>query len=186
MSDSIQAQMIAERGDSTARHAGYVSVAEIAIAAPAKAIWPHVLDIGSWVYDFHFEHISGQRGGEGEVKYLWAVAAEGVNAIAEKDRTLENAIVLKTLSIIPQRLWYGINPPRLEGESLGTGVNMVMLSEQGNQTRVTAIRSKESLCPNKAARDTTQDKMIKYQPIAQSRWTDKYLPRLKELSERTR
>jgi hypothetical protein len=67
-----------------------------------------------------------------------------------------------------------------------TGVNLVLLTETGGRTLVTAIRSKESLCPTPEVRDATQDTMTRYQPVAQARWTEKYLPRLKELVERRR
>lgn len=168
-------------------HAGYVSVAEITVDAPASAVWPHVLDLGSWIYDFHFEHISGPKGAEGEVLHLWPVGAEGLSEVRARERKPDNAIVLKTLAVTPERMWYGINPPTDEtGDIRSSGVNLVRLAETGGRTLVTAIRSKEAVCPTRESRDATQEEMTRYQPIAQARWTNKYLPRLKELSERRR
>src|SRR5688572_7103785 len=103
--------------DGSALHAAYASVAEIMIDAPVSTVWPHVLDLGSWVEDFHIEHASGEVNGEGEVRYLWPAAVKvlnGVASIAAQDRTLENAAVYKTLKLIPHELWYAVSMPKME------------------------------------------------------------------------
>lgn len=177
---------LGEKDDGTDLHAGYVSVAEITIDAPAKAVWPYVVDMGTWVYDIHFEHISGEVHGEGEVRHLWSFGAEGPDGpitVAPADRTIANATVLKTLNLVPGKLWYGINPPKLEAGVRSTGVNLVLLNEIAGKTLVTAIRSKEAVCPSRDMCKATQAEMLRYQPAAQFRWTDKYLPRLKQLAE---
>src|SRR5687768_14432449 len=110
---NTQTRQQSAAADSHMLHSGYVSVAEIIVDAPASAVWPHLVNIGSWIYDFHFEHISGTAGAEGEVRYLWPIGAEmpeGAVTISDKNRTLQNAIVLKTLAAIPEKLWYGVNP----------------------------------------------------------------------------
>lgn len=164
-------------------HAGYVSVVEITIDGPPASVWPHVLNMGSWIYDFHFEHVSGQVDAEGEVEHLWPTSAEGVAGIAEADRNVENATVLKTLKVVPEKLWYGVNTAKARDGISSTGVNLVVLSERNGQTVVTAVRSREALCPTSGIRDATQQELTEYQPVAQFRWTDKYMPRLKELAE---
>lgn len=166
-------------------HAGYVSVAEITVDGPPSSVWPHVLNMGSWIYDFHFEHVSGAVDAEGEVEHLWPTSAEGVAGIADSDRSVDNATVLKTLKVIPEKLWYGVNTAKARDGTSSTGVNLVILSERNGQTLVTAVRSREALCADGATRDATQNELTKYQPIAQFRWTDKYMPRLKELAERS-
>lgn len=177
---------LAEKDDGTGVHAGYVSVAEITIDAPARAVWPYVVDMGTWIYDIHFEHISGEVRGEGEVRHLWSSGAEGPDGpitVSARDRSLANATVLKTLSLVPEKLWYGINPPKLEAGVRSTGVNLVLLNEIAGKTLVTAVRSKEAVCPSRDVCQATQAEMLRYQPAAQFRWTEKYLPRLKQLSE---
>ena len=83
---NVAKELSMRKGDTSGLHAGYVSVAEITINAPASTVWPQVLILGSWIYDFHFEHISGARIGEGEIMYLWPDGAEGVLTIADSRR----------------------------------------------------------------------------------------------------
>jgi hypothetical protein len=191
------------KGDGSALHAAYASIAEIVIDAPASLVWPHVLDMGSWVDDFHFEHVSGEVNGEGAIQYLWPAQVKvlgGVATVPEKERTADNATTYKTLKIIPERLWYAVSLPKMESgewasasqqrtgaaeENIrSTGGFLIWLAEAGGKTRVTAMRTKESLCPTEQAAAAMQESMTKYQPVAQSRWTGQYLPRLKALVEK--
>jgi hypothetical protein len=188
-----------DREDGSALHAAYASVAEIVIDAAASTVWPHVLDMGSWVEDFHFEHASGQVNGEGEVRYLWPAQVkvlDGVASIAAQDRTPENAAVYKTLKLIPHELWYAVSMPKMESSEWAqgrtevaaanirsTGGFLIWLTAAGGRTRVTAMRTKESQCPSEEIANAMQESMRQYQPVAQSRWIEKYLPRLKALAE---
>lgn len=185
--------------DGSALHAAYVSVAEIVIDAPASTVWPHALNMGSWVEDFHIEHTSGEANAEGEIQYLWPAAVkvlDGVATIAEQDRTLENAAVFKTLKIIPRKFWYAVKVPKMESigwaqgrtetaaaNILSSGGFLIWLTEIGGRTTVTAIRTKESQCPSEQVAKAMQESMRQYQPVAQSRWIEQYLPRLKALAE---
>jgi hypothetical protein len=183
-----QASPAQGKDDGTTSHAGYVSIAEIVIDAPPNVVWPQVLDIGSWIYDFHFVSVAGEVGRAGETKHLWPVEVEilnGIASVAEQERTLDNATVLKTIAAVPDKLWYGVNLPKAEGDARSNGVNLVVLTERDGKTLVTAIRSKESLCPSPASAQATQKHMYEYQPVAQHRWVHKYLPRLKELAEKS-
>jgi hypothetical protein len=163
-------------------HFGYASVAEIDIGAAAGRVWPELIDMKKWVEDFDFKIVSGTHGEEGELNYLWPAGAEGLH-ITAGPRTSESAIVLKTLTIVPNKLWYGVNPWRVRHGIGSTGANILTLTEIGAITRVTAIRSKEYICRSDAEREKLRSNTLQYQPIAQARWTDKYLPRLKLLSE---
>lgn len=195
--------MQTNKGDDSALHAAYASIAEIAINAPASVIWPHVLDMSSWVEDFHIEHASGEVNGEGEVRYLWPTEIKvvgGVVKTSEKDRTIDTAAAYKTLKIIPERLWYAVSMPKMESSQwasasrdpaqegaadiCSTGGFLIWLTEVNGKTLVTAMRTKESQCPSEEAACAMQESMVKYQPLAQSRWTEKYLPRLKALAEK--
>lgn len=191
-----------ENADGSALHAAYASVAEITIEASARVVWPHVVRMASWVDDFHFEHASGEVNGEMEIRYLWPAQVKvvgGVATVLEKDRTVDTATAFKTLLIIPERLWYAVSLPKMESvqwavasQSLAnagaadirsTGGFLISLSEVDGRTQVTAMRTKESQCPTAEIARTMQESMVKYQPVAQTRWTDHYLPRLKALAE---
>jgi hypothetical protein len=185
--------------DGSELHAAYASVAEIDIDAPASTVWPHVLDMASWVEDFHIEHASGEVRGEGEVLYLWPAAVkvlDGVATIAAQDRTLENAAVYKTVKLIADELWYAVSMPKQEGSGWAhgrveadaanvrsTGGFVIWLTEAGGHTRVSAMRTKESQCQSEEVAKGMQESMRRYQPVAQSRWIETYLPRLKALAE---
>lgn len=159
-------------GGSSDLHAGYVSVAGITIDAPPRIVLAHVLDMGSWVFDFHFEHVSGEIDGEGDIEHLWPVGAEdlqGTATIAESDRRT----VLKTVTVIPEKLWYRINPPKVHDGVNITGVNLILLSEANGKTIVTAIRRKESICATAERCKATQQRVDQNQPIPQLRWTEK-------------
>jgi hypothetical protein len=188
--------------DGSALHAAYASVAEITINAPASTVWPLVLDMGSWVQDFHFEHASGEINSEGEIRYLWPMEIKvlgGIKRIAAKDRTVRTAAAYKTLKIIPERLWYAVCLPKMEssqkafavpdateaGEAdvRSAGAFLVSLHEANGQTLVTTLRIQESHCPTAQAAVGVQESMMQYQPMAQTRWTSQYLPRLKALAE---
>jgi hypothetical protein len=178
-----------DHGDGSAFHASYVSIAEIVINAPPSAVWPHLINVGAWIYDFHVERAVGEQGRAGEVQHLWPLEVKVVNgsvSIAAKDRTVANATVMKTVDVVPEKLWYTVNLPKVEDGIRSNGVNLVLLKEIDGKTFVTAIRSKESICPSPEVRDATQAHMIAYQPMAQQRWMTMYLPRLKELSENAR
>jgi hypothetical protein len=41
---------------------------EITIDRPVNDVWPHILDLGSWMSHLHFQTIKGERGNEGEVR----------------------------------------------------------------------------------------------------------------------
>lgn len=190
------------KGDGSELHAAYASVAEILIQASASAVWPHVLNMASWVEDFYFEHASGEVNSEDEIRYLWPAEVKvlgGIVRTAAQDRTAESATAWKTLKIIPERLWYAVSLPKMESVQWAaasqpeapaddvrvrsTGGFWIGLTEDNGATRVTAMRTKESQCPTAESAKTMQQSMIQYQPVAQSRWTDHYLPRLKALAE---
>jgi hypothetical protein len=162
-------------------HTGYASIAEIDVEASPEVVWPVVLDIGAWIYDFHVERVSGAPGEVGEVKHLWPAGAEGLKAPTE--RRPETATVMKTLTLVPGRLWIGVTPLKQADGKASHAANIVILDDLGGRTRVTAIRSKEVLCPTVAEAEAVKVKSLAYQPIAQARWTEKYLPRLKALAE---
>lgn len=170
-------------------HAGYASIAEITIGAPAAIVWSQVVDMGSWIYDFHFEHVAGGTDTDGEVEHLWPIGAEDLKGnlmIAEEDRTNANATVLKTLKAVPGKLLYQINPPKMHDGIKLTGVNVIVLTEMSGKTVVTAIRSKEAVCSTAEECKATQEWLDQNQPVPQMRWTEKYLPRLKALCEEKR
>jgi hypothetical protein len=185
--------------DGSTLHAAYASVAEITIEAPASTVWSHVLDMGSWVEDFYIEHAAGEVNGEGETLYLWpslVKVLDGVATVAAQDRTLENATVYKSVKLIPHKLWYAVSMPKLESigwaqgrsdaapaHASSTGGFLIWLTEVGGHTQVAAMRTKESQCPSEEIARAMQESMRQYQPVAQSRWVETYLPRLKALAE---
>jgi hypothetical protein len=101
----------------------FVDHYEILIERSPEDVWPHILDLPSWM---GLIHESGPRGEVGEVFRLY----EGEDFFFE------------TTKLIPHRLLFGVlHPFEIQGEeSLGMG--MVVLTDLGGKTLVSNFMSR--------------------------------------------
>ena len=138
---------------------------ETTIDRPAEVIWPHLIDLGSWI-DFDLIHVSGPRGGEGEIFRLY----EGQD------------FFLKTTKIIPNKLWVGANiSPRFRGED-STGIGLLKLTEIDDKTVVSSIMSRSYLWTEEGPNPTEATRRSEaFIESTRASWEEQFFPRLKEL-----
>ena len=157
-------------GDEHAAPEIYYSVFhyEIEIEASPSEVWPHLVDFGSWMYEFDMLHVSGPRSGEGEIIRLY----EGQD------------FLMQAVKIIPNKLYVGVHlPVEFRGE-LGTGTGILNLVETAEGTTVTNTMSRKYSWahpepnPLKATRQSAE-----FKESNRAMWEDRFLPRLKALAE---
>jgi hypothetical protein len=104
----------------------YVEHYEVLIDGTPEEIWPHILDVGSWMPGVDMIHVSGPHNGEGAVFRLY----EGEEFFFEITK------------LIPGRLLVGVNlPSEMEGEA-SVGVAMFTLTRIGSRTLVSNFMSR--------------------------------------------
>lgn len=147
----------------------FVDTYETLIDAAPDDVWPHLIDVASWMYEFSMIHESGPRRAEGEVLRLY----EG------QDYFLELA------KLVPGKLMVGVNLPSLAGGEALTGIGMFTLTEMDGKTLVSSFMARHSAwigdAPN-TLRETRAS--ADFQQSTRERW-NRFLGRLRELSEGT-
>ena len=145
----------------------FVDTYEILIDATPEQVWPHLIDLGSWMYEFSMIHESGPRRAEGEVYRLY----EG------QDYFMELA------KLIPGKLVIAVNlPSELQGEQL-SGVGMFTLTEVGGKTLVSNFMSRHFVWLADTP-DTLRERRAsaEFQTSTQDRW-NRFLERLRDRVE---
>ncbi len=160
------AASISEERDNNAYY--FVSHYEIRIDAAPAEIWPHLIDLGSWMYEFEVAPVSGNYGEAGYVVQLYP----------------DQPFYVQITRAIPNRLLTIANlPSTIRGET-STGVGVITLSESAGGTTVnlTMSRRYEVLSDEgaelKAARASNE-----FRQNDAAMWKDRFLTRLKERSE---
>ena len=149
---------------------------EIVINRPAKYVWPHLLNFGSWIEDFTWVHISGERNKVGEITYLYNPKIP----VADQDKELGT---VKTLDVIPERLTHHVNPLHIDANGgVSNGNNVVTLNEFNGKTKVTYIGNKQYIL-SQGTKEELHESLLKFNKDVQQRFEGQYLPRLKELAE---
>jgi len=90
----------------------FVSHYRIQIEAPVEVVWSHLMDLGSWMYDFEMSHVSGTVGEEGEVLRLYP----GQDFFSQ------------ITSIVPNELMVVANLPVAFKGEIATGVTVITLN----------------------------------------------------------
>jgi hypothetical protein len=157
---------IVDSGLTDAYH--YVDHYEILIDAPPVDVWPHLMDFRGWMYDFSMTHVSGPRGGEGEVLRLYG----------------NDEYLLEVVKVIPNRLVVAVNLPSSVAGEESVGIGMFTLAEIEGGTLVTNWMSRQFTgadgAPNPLRARRASDE---FKETTRAMWEDRFLPRLKELAE---
>ena len=119
----VSAQVVDEPNGS-AYH--YVKSYRIEVAKSPRDVWPHVMDLGAWMYDFEMTTVEGVPGQVGSVVRLY----EG-----QAFKTLLTAVE-------PERLLIMANLPITDRGETGTGIGVVQLTETGGGTEVSLVMSR--------------------------------------------
>jgi len=98
----------------------FVSHYRIPIDAPVDIVWSHLMDLGSWMYDFELSHVSGEAGKEGEVLRLYP----GQDFFSQ------------IISIVPNELLVVANLPVTFKGEMATGVTVITLNAFQDRTTV--------------------------------------------------
>lgn len=145
----------------------YIDKYEILINAPAALIWPHLVDLGSWMNSFSMIHESGPVNGEGEILRLY----EG------------EEFYLQIVKLIPQRMLVGVNlPSSIENED-SVGVVMITLAEFEEGTLASIFMSRQYDWPGPGDNPIKQRRETATFVEFNNTIYKGFLERLKELSE---
>lgn len=99
----------------------FVSHYSIEIDAPSKRVWKQLVDLGSWMYEFDMEPVSGFDKLEGRVLRLY----EGQDFRVQITKAIPGSLlVLANL------------PTSMEGEQLTSGISVTTLTELEGKTTV--------------------------------------------------
>ena len=165
MTVSPYANVVDEPGGS-AYH--YVKAYRVSIAASPRDVWPHVMNLGGWMYDFEMATVSGTPGEVGSVVRLY----EG-----QAFKTLLTAVE-------PERLLVMANLPSTDRGETGTGIGVVQLTGLGNgRTEVSLIMNRRydwSGNQENFLRQTRQS--FEFNQSTDAMW-HRFLDRLKAMAE---
>ena len=146
----------------------YTDHYEVLINRPAEEVWPHLLDLGSWMYDFEMALEDGEPQAEGALYRLYSG---------------EDFFYL-IVKIIPGRMIVGVNlPSNMEGEE-SVGIAMFTLAEVGGKTLVTNFMSRQYDWPVEEPSPIKQRRESEDFKAFNSDMWGRFLGRLKEVTER--
>ncbi len=160
--------MLAVEPDSDSYH--FVSHYRVSIDAPPDTVWEHLIDLGSWMYEFELQHVSGDPRKAGEVLRLYA----------------EQNFFVQITKAIPSELLVIANLPSTFKGEFSTGIGVMTLHEIGAKTVVDLTMSRryswreEGENPMKRIRESSA-----FNQNTDAMWQDRFLERLRALSERS-
>ena len=159
-------------------HSNMIIKVEITINRPASQVWPYLMDFGSYLKtDFIVKTVAGEPNKEGEVQRLYSTK------IPLKEQEDKPGYFFKTIKIVPEKFWYGINPATSSRNALHTGFNVLALIENNGKTKVTYIGGKEATVSSKQSYENAENGHQALVIDGTLRWEKDYLPRLKKLVE---
>ena len=148
----------------------FVSHYRVVIDATATTVWKHLVNLGSWMYEFEMDSVSGDPGKEGEVLRLYAT----------------QDFYVQITRTVPNELLVIVNlPSTFRGES-STGVGVISLHEVSGHTTVdlTMIRrytwQGDGINPMKRTRESQV-----FVESTRAMWQDRFLEKLRSLAENT-
>lgn len=105
----------------------FVSHYSVEIKAPVETVWKHLIDLGSWMYDFEMQSVAGLDDLEGRVLRLY----EGQD------------FYVQITKVVPEELLVIANlPAPMEGERLSSGISVTTLTEKAGLTLVQLTMSR--------------------------------------------
>jgi hypothetical protein len=145
----------------------FVEHYEVLIDRAPGAVWPHLLDMGSWMYRFDMIPVSGPQSEERQVFRLYA----------------GEEFFFEIVKVIPGRMIVGVNlPSTMHGEEM-IGVSMLTLTEVNGRSLVAIFMSRHNTWPEagKNLLRETRDS-AEFRESTHAMW-DGFMQRLRELAE---
>ncbi len=146
----------------------FVTHYRIQIEVPPSRVWPVLLDLESWMYEFEHASVSGTPGTAGHVSRLY----EGQDFLTQ------------VTGVVPQKMLSIANLPLTFKGEHGTGVGVFTLHENGNGTEVSLSMSRRYTA---AGEGFSELRAIRQSPEFQARtremWQERFLERLRVLAE---
>lgn len=146
----------------------FVSHYRVQIDAPREQVWPILLNLKSWMYEFELSTISGAPGTEGQILRLYT---------GQDFKT-------QTTKIIPNEMISIVNLPMTFKDEFVTGISVFTLHQTNSGTEVSLTMSRrytwtgEGDNPLRVTRNSEE-----FQNQTRSMWQDRFLKRLKNLAE---
>lgn len=150
---------------------------EITFDKPASKVWPHIINFGSYQTDIGYRHASGPANQVGQIYELYfPIVPE------DKQDETDAATTLKTIRMIPNELWHGVNLISAGSWGVATGSNIFILEEFNGKTTAKFIMEKQFIFYN-SSEEEVEKSMSHITDDANRRWREIYLPNLKKLVE---
>lgn len=147
----------------------FVDTYEILIDETPDKVWPHLVDVASWMYEFSMIHESGPKAAEGAVFRLY----EGQDYF------------MQLAKLVPGRLLVAVNLPSSVGGEELVGIAMLTLTEIEGKTLVSNFMARQSVWTRDAPNTLRMRReSAEFQESTQERW-NRFLARLRELAEGT-
>ncbi len=146
----------------------FVTHYRVVINAPRADVWPVLVDLKSWMYEFELATLSGQPGQEGQVLRLYA----------------GQDFKVQVLRVVPDELLVLANLPMTFEDEFVTGIGVMTLHETDSGTEVALTMSRrytwngEGDNPLRVTRSSAA-----FQDRTRAMWQDRFLERLKMLAE---
>ena len=146
----------------------FVTHYRVHIDAPKERVWPVLVNLKSWMYEFELSTITGEPGTEGQVLRLYS---------GQEFR-------IQVTKVIPNEMITIVNLPMTFKEEFVTGIGVMTLHETTNGTEVSLTMSRrytwkgQGESPLRATRSSE-----KFQAQTRAMWQDRFLGRLKNLAE---
>jgi uncharacterized protein YndB with AHSA1/START domain len=149
----------------------FVSHYSVEIDAPVEEVWKHLVDLGSWMYEFEMAHVSGSPGRAGQVLRLY----EG------------QEFLVQVIDVVPEELLVIANlPSNFRGErSTGTGVMTLHWNGSATTVSLTMSRRYEAEEPDSPGFDEQRAvrESVEFRSATRAMWQDRFLARLRSLAE---
>lgn len=147
----------------------YVSTYRVGIDAPAAEVWPYLIDLGSWMYDFDMAPEQGEPGTVGQVLRLYP----------------DQDFFVQVVGMAPNQNLVVANLPATFRDEFSTGIAVMDLVEADGRTTLSLTMSRrytwqgEGENPLREMRSSDE-----FKKGSEVTWT-RFLDRLKSLAEAT-
>ena len=162
----IASETVTSEPDDSSYH--FVSHYSIDVNAPAAAVWEHLIDVGSWMYEFELSLESGTPGQEGEVRRLYS----------------GEDFFIEITKVIPNELLVFANLPSSINGEYSTGVAVITLTDREGTTTVNLTMSRRYSWdgtepnPHRSMRESPE-----FHERTRTMWKERFLDRLRSLVE---
>lgn len=149
----------------------FVSHYTVEIDAPVEEVWEHLIDLGSWMYEFEMSHVSGPSGQAGEVLRLY----EGQD------------FLVQVIKVVPGEFLVIANLPSTFRGERSTGIGVTGLHWNGSATTVSLTMSRRYEQEDPGGPGFAEQRAVRESPefeaATRAMWQDRFLARLRSLAE---